>query len=94
VTDFVGCAAAWPREETSDWIRRMRADTVYRDVDGWASGTAFLTQMRLMPDMLVAAVEHRSDGITVVRHPFKVDSMRTYRQSRAQMTAFSHTAQA
>ena len=84
------CAAAWPREETSEWTQRMRAHTLCRDVDGWAAGTAFLAQMRLLPDTLVPAVEHRSNAITVVRCPFKVGSMRTNGQRRVEMTTLSY----
>jgi len=68
----------------------MRAHTLCRDVDGWAAGTAFLAQMRLLPDTLVPAVEHRSNAITVVRCPFKVGSMRTNGQRRVELTTSSY----
>jgi len=68
----------------------MRAHTLCRDVDGWAAGTAFLAQMRLLPDKLVPAVQHRSDAITVVRRPFKVGSMRTNGQRRVELTTSSY----
>ena len=80
---MAGCAAAWPREETSEWTQRMRAHLLCRDVDGWAAGTAFLAQMRLLPDRSVPAVEHRSDAITVVRRPFNG-------QRRVEMTTLSY----
>jgi len=83
------CAAAWPRVETSEWTQRMRAHTLCRDVDGWAARTAFLAQMRLLPDKFVPAVEHRSDAIKVVRRPFKVGSIRTNGQRRVEMTMSS-----
>ena len=87
---MAGCAAAWPWEETSEWTQRMRAHLLCRDVDGWAAGTAFLAQMRLLPDTLVPAVKHRSNAITVVRRPFKVGSMRTNGQRRVGMTTSSY----
>ena len=87
---MAGCAAAWPREETSEWTQRMRAHTLCRDVDGWAAGTTFLKQMRLLQDTLVPPVEHRSGAITVVRRPFKVGSMRTNGQRRVEMTTLSY----
>ena len=87
---MAGYAAAWPREETSEWTQSMRAHLFCRDVDGRAAGTAFLAQMRLLPDKLVPAVEHRSDAITAVRRPFKVGSMRTNGQHRVEMTTSSY----
>ena len=87
---MAGCAAAWPRKETSEWTQRMRAHLLCRDVDGWAAGTAFLAQMGLFPDKLVPAVEHRSEAITVVRRPVKVGSMRTNGHRRVEMTTSSY----
>jgi len=87
---LAGCAAAWPREETSEWTQRMRAHLFCRDVDGGAAGTAFLAQMRLLPETLVPAVEHRSDAILEVRRPVKVGSMRTNGQRRVEMTTSSY----
>jgi len=72
----------------------MWAHTLCRDVDGWAAGTTFLKQMRLLQDTLVPQVEHWSDAITVVRRPFKVGSMRTNGQRRVEMTTLSDTTPA
>jgi len=72
----------------------MWAHTLCRDVDGWAAGTTFLKQMRLLQDTLVPPVEHRSGAITVVRRLFKVGSMRNNGQRRVEMTTLSYMTRA
>jgi len=91
---LAGRAAAWPREETREWTKGVQDHSHFRDLDGWATGNASLKKMRVMPDTLMPAVYHMSDAIVVVRRPFKVGPMGTYRQGRAQMTALSYMAPA
>jgi len=94
VSDVAGWAAAWTREEVCECTQRMRAHTLFRDLDGGTPGNAFLEQMRLFSDTSVPVVDRLSDATTVVRRPFKICSMRTYGQRRVQMTASSYMAPA